>query len=58
MLSQWYEGNLLALNQSLEKLTLLYPDGELNLVRLEKASPAEVTIILSITGVMHCWLEK
>lgn len=37
MLSQWYEGNLLALNQSLEKLTLLYPDGELNLVRLEKA---------------------
>lgn len=37
MLSQWYEGNLLALSQSLEKLTLLYPDGELNLVRLEKA---------------------
>ncbi|WP_070968618.1 DNA polymerase III subunit delta [Vibrio sonorensis] len=37
MLAQWHEGNLLALSQSLEKLALLYPDGELNLVRLESA---------------------
>ena len=35
MLAQWHEGNLLALVQSLEKLALLYPDGELTLVRLE-----------------------
>ncbi|PWI35177.1 DNA polymerase III subunit delta [Vibrio albus] len=37
MLAQWHEGNLLALVQSLEKLVLLYPDGELTLVRLEEA---------------------
>ncbi|WED25990.1 DNA polymerase III subunit delta [Vibrio sp. DW001] len=37
MLAQWHEGNLLALVQSLEKLTLLYPDGELNLVRIEES---------------------
>ncbi|WP_413283943.1 DNA polymerase III subunit delta [Vibrio sp. MA40-2] len=37
MLAQWHEGNLLALSQSLEKLALLYPDGELNLVRLEES---------------------
>ncbi|OAN18721.1 DNA polymerase III subunit delta [Photobacterium jeanii] len=37
MLAQWHEGNLLALAQSLQKLTLLYPDGQLNLVRLEDA---------------------
>lgn len=37
MLAQWHEGNLLALVQSLEKLALLYPDGELTLVRLEEA---------------------
>ena len=35
MLAQWHEGNLLALVQSLEKLALLYPDGELTLIRLE-----------------------
>ncbi|MCL9782823.1 DNA polymerase III subunit delta [Vibrio sp. S4M6] len=34
MLSQWHEGNLSALVQSLEKLALNYPDGQLNLVRL------------------------
>ena len=38
MLSQWYEGNLLALNQSLEKLTLLYPDGELEFGSTGKSS--------------------
>ncbi|USD64657.1 DNA polymerase III subunit delta [Vibrio sp. SCSIO 43136] len=37
MLAQWHEGNLLALVQSLEKLALLYPDGELTLVRVEEA---------------------
>ncbi|PMH37484.1 DNA polymerase III subunit delta [Vibrio sp. 10N.286.49.B3] len=37
MLAQWHEGNLLALVQSLEKLTLLYPDGHLTLIRLEEA---------------------
>lgn len=37
MLAQWHEGNLFALSQSLEKLALLYPDGELTIVRLEKA---------------------
>ncbi|MGF1683675.1 DNA polymerase III subunit delta [Photobacterium minamisatsumaniensis] len=37
MLAQWHEGNLLALSQSLQKLVLLYPDGELNVVRLEAA---------------------
>ncbi|WP_305406253.1 DNA polymerase III subunit delta [Photobacterium leiognathi] len=37
MLAQWHEGNLLALAQSLHKLVLLYPDGELNIVRLQEA---------------------
>ncbi len=37
MLAQWHEGNLLALVQSLEKLALLYPDNQLNLVRLEES---------------------
>lgn len=37
MLAQWHEGNLLALKQSLEKLTLLYPDGQLTLIRVEEA---------------------
>ncbi|MFB9217488.1 DNA polymerase III subunit delta [Vibrio sinaloensis] len=37
MLAQWHEGNLFALVQSLEKLALLYPDGELNLIRLEES---------------------
>ncbi|MGL6261028.1 DNA polymerase III subunit delta [Vibrio sp. WXL103] len=37
MLAQWHEGNLLALSQSLEKLALQYPDGELSLVRIEQS---------------------
>lgn len=37
MLAQWHEGNLLALNQSLEKLSLIYPDSILTLVRIESA---------------------
>lgn len=37
MLAQWHEGNLLALAQSLQKLTLLYPDGALTVLRLEEA---------------------
>lgn len=37
ILAQWHEGNLFALSQSLEKLALLYPDGELTVVRLEEA---------------------
>ena len=37
MLAQWHEGNLFALTQSLEKLVLIYPDGELTLVRLEES---------------------
>ncbi|KEY91722.1 DNA polymerase III subunit delta [Candidatus Photodesmus blepharus] len=37
VLAQWYEGNLLALSQSLEKLNLLYPDRELNLVRVKES---------------------
>lgn len=37
LLAQWHEGNLLALVQSLEKLALLYPDGQLNLIRLEES---------------------
>ncbi|MGC9401600.1 DNA polymerase III subunit delta [Vibrio genomosp. F10 str. 9ZC157] len=37
MLAQWHEGNLFALSQSLEKLALLYPDGQLTLVRLEES---------------------
>ncbi|MGY5614683.1 DNA polymerase III subunit delta [Vibrio brasiliensis] len=37
MLAQWHEGNLFALTQSLEKLALLYPDGVLNLIRLEES---------------------
>ncbi len=37
MLAQWHEGNLLALSQSLEKLALIYPDGQLTLVRVEEA---------------------
>jgi DNA polymerase-3 subunit delta len=35
MLAQWHEGNLLALSQSLEKLALLFPDGQLTLIRVE-----------------------
>ena len=35
MLVLWHEGNLFALSQSLEKLSLLYPDGKLTLIRLE-----------------------
>ncbi|MGX1925629.1 DNA polymerase III subunit delta [Vibrio sp. NH-7] len=37
MLAQWHEGNVFALTQSLEKLALLYPDGQLNLIRLEES---------------------
>ena len=37
LLAQWHEGNLFALVQSLEKLALIYPDGQLNLVRLEES---------------------
>ncbi|WP_073603840.1 DNA polymerase III subunit delta [Vibrio aerogenes] len=37
MLAQWHEGNLLALVQSLEKLALLYPDGQLTIVRVEES---------------------
>ncbi|NOH97990.1 DNA polymerase III subunit delta [Vibrio sp. 99-70-13A1] len=37
MLAQWHEGNLFALTQSLEKLALQYPDGQLTLVRLEES---------------------
>ncbi|MGF1727232.1 DNA polymerase III subunit delta [Photobacterium nomapromontoriensis] len=37
MLAQWHEGNLLALAQSLQKLLLLYPDGDLTIVRLNEA---------------------
>ncbi|MEZ8824855.1 DNA polymerase III subunit delta [Vibrio amylolyticus] len=37
MLAQWHEGNLFALSQSLEKLVLLYPDGQLTVVRIEEA---------------------
>lgn len=37
MLAQWHEGNLLALAQSLEKLSLIYPDGQLTLPRVEEA---------------------
>ncbi|CAK4069112.1 DNA polymerase III subunit delta [Vibrio sp. 16] len=37
MLAHWHEGNLFALTQSLEKLVLLYPDGQLNLIRLEES---------------------
>ncbi|MGF1768497.1 DNA polymerase III subunit delta [Enterovibrio makurazakiensis] len=37
LLAQWHEGNLLALSQSLMKLQLLYPDGELTLPRLQDA---------------------
>lgn len=37
MLATWHEGNLFALSQSLEKLSLLYPDGALTLIRLEES---------------------
>jgi len=37
MLAQWHEGNLLALKQSLEKLSLQYPDGQLTLIRLQES---------------------
>ncbi|WP_434359295.1 DNA polymerase III subunit delta [Parasalinivibrio latis] len=37
LLSQWHEGNLLALSQSLLKLQLLYPDGVLTLPRIQEA---------------------
>ncbi|MGK2946575.1 MAG: DNA polymerase III subunit delta [Candidatus Malihini olakiniferum] len=37
LLCYYYEGNLLALMQALEHLSLLYPDGKLTLPRVEKA---------------------
>ncbi len=37
LLCYCYEGNLLALAQSLERLSLLYPDGKLTLLRVEEA---------------------
>ena len=37
MLAHWHEGNLFALVQSLEKLVLLYPDGQITMIRLEEA---------------------
>lgn len=37
LLCYCYEGNLLALAQSLERLSLLYPDGKLTLPRVEEA---------------------
>ncbi|MFV0447745.1 MAG: DNA polymerase III subunit delta [Vibrio sp.] len=37
MLAQWHEGNLFALMQSLQKLALNYPDGQLTLVRLQES---------------------
>ncbi|MGK2889518.1 MAG: DNA polymerase III subunit delta [Candidatus Malihini olakiniferum] len=37
LLCYCYEGNLLALMQSLERLSLLYPDGKLTLPRVERA---------------------
>ncbi len=36
-LAQWHEGNLFALMQSLEKLALNYPDGQLTMVRLQES---------------------
>ncbi|WP_159566508.1 DNA polymerase III subunit delta [Budvicia diplopodorum] len=37
LISYCYEGNLLALSQALERLSLLYPDGKLTLIRVEQA---------------------
>lgn len=37
LLCYCYEGNLLALAQSLERLSLIYPDGKLTLPRVEQA---------------------
>lgn len=37
LLCYCYEGNLLALSQALERLSLLYPDGKLPLPRVEQA---------------------
>jgi DNA polymerase-3 subunit delta len=37
LLCYCYEGNLLALSQALERLSLLWPDGKLTLPRVEKA---------------------
>ena len=37
LLCYCYEGNLLALNQALERLSLLYPDGNLTLPRVKEA---------------------
>lgn len=37
LLTQWYEGNTLALMQNLQLLQLLYPDGQLTILRLQEA---------------------
>lgn len=37
LLCQWHEGNLFALSQSLEKLGLIYPDGQLTLLRVQES---------------------
>lgn len=38
LLCFYYEGNLLALSQALERLSLIYPDGKLTLPRVEQAA--------------------
>ncbi|VAY02221.1 DNA polymerase III subunit delta [Arsenophonus endosymbiont of Aleurodicus dispersus] len=44
LLCYCYEGNLLALNQELERLSLLYPDGNFTLPRVKEAINNDVNI--------------
>ncbi|MGR5177975.1 DNA polymerase III subunit delta [Vibrio parahaemolyticus] len=37
LLCQWHEGNLFALSQSLQKLALLFPDGQLTMIRVQES---------------------
>ncbi len=57
LLCYCYEGNLLALAQALERLSLLWPDGKLTLPRVEQAVMTPPTL-RRITGSMPCWPAK
>ena len=57
LLCYCYEGNLLALAQALERLSLLWPDGKLTLPRVEQAVN-DAAHFTPITGLMRCWPGK
>ncbi len=57
LLCYCYEGNLLALAQALERLSLLWPDGKLTLPRVEQAVN-DAAHFTPYHWWMRCWLAK